>query len=78
MIGSFNQKKFEIMLFIIFRQKEAAETSTSSLEEDIEMLSFDSRTESRSLPSSQVVYILSKISDYNCKYIGDAPRLSRQ
>jgi len=35
------------------RKKEDVETSTSSLEEDIEMLSFDSRTESSSLPSSQ-------------------------
>lgn len=42
------------------RQKEAAETSTSSLEEDIEMLSFDSRTESRSLPSSQETDDLAK------------------
>lgn len=35
------------------RTKEVAETSTSSLEEDIEMLSFDGKTDSSSLPSSQ-------------------------
>jgi len=35
------------------RSREIAETSTSSLEEDIEMLSFDGRTDSNSLPSSQ-------------------------
>jgi len=41
------------------RQKDVAETSTLSLEEDIEMLSFD-RTESRSLPSSQETEDLAK------------------
>ena len=43
-----------LLLFLLYRKKEDVETSTSSLEEDIEMLSFDSRTESSSLPSSQV------------------------
>jgi len=35
------------------RSREIAETSTSSLEEDIEMLSFEGKTDSSSLPSSQ-------------------------
>lgn len=42
------------------RQTLVAETSTSSIEEDIEMLSFDSRTESSSLPSSQETEDLAK------------------
>ena len=45
-----------LLLFLLYRKKEDVETSTSSLEEDIEMLSFDSRTESSSLPSSQVFF----------------------
>jgi hypothetical protein len=49
MYSSFNE------IILTCRQKVVAETSTSSLEEDIEMLSFDSRTESSSLPSSQVI-----------------------
>ena len=44
-----------IHIILISRQKVIAETSTFSLEEDIEMLSFDSRTESSSLPCSQVI-----------------------
>ena len=50
-----------IYVTLTCRQKIVAETSTSSLEEDIEMLSFDSRTESSSLPNSQVIYSTSPI-----------------